>query len=102
MLADRTSLVVLVVEDEWLVRHDIVSKFKARGWLVLEAGDAKAAIDLFRGARIDLLFTDIQLGGALSGWDVAETFRAELPSLEVAYTSARCPDSSRQVPRGVF
>lgn len=102
MLADRATGVALVVEDEWLLRHDIVMALKDRGWLVLEAATAEVAIDLFGTAHVDILFTDIRLGERLSGWDVADAFRSNLPELAVAYTSANCPDQSRQVPNALF
>jgi len=102
MLADRSPPIALVVEDEWLLREDLVSEAKSRGWLVLEAASAESAIDLFATTHIDVLFTDIRLGGKLSGWDVAETLRANLPDLAVAYTSANPPNKARQVSNGVF
>jgi CheY-like chemotaxis protein len=102
MLADRATLVALVVEDEFLLRYDFVRELKARGWLVLEAASEEAAVELFGNAHVDVLFTDIRLGGRLSGWDVAETFRAKLPELAVAYTSANPPDQARQVADGLF
>jgi hypothetical protein len=36
---------------------------------------------------IDVLFTDVNLGGSASGWDVAECFRAARPDVPVVYTS---------------
>ena len=47
MLAGRTPFVVLVVEDEWLVRNEISSEFNAQGLEVLEAASGEAALELF-------------------------------------------------------
>jgi CheY-like chemotaxis protein len=102
MLAGQTSFVVLVVEDEWLVRNEISSEFNAKGLQVLEAASGEAALDLFGENQIDILFTDIQLKGELSGWDVAEALRASKPDLAVIYTSGNSADRSRQVARGLF
>ena len=48
----------------------------------------------------DVLFTDINLGGSVSGWEVAERFRMDRPDGVVLYTSGNgidpkrcCPDS---------
>ena len=90
-------LSALVVEDEWLVRSEIVDELKAHGLQVLEASTGEAALNLFDMGRIDLLFTDIQLGGELNGWDVAEALRATWPDLAVIYTSGNSADRSRQV-----
>ena len=47
--------------------------------------------------HIDVLFTDIQLAGQLSGWDVAEAFRAVKPEMPVIYASGNTSDWSRAV-----
>ena len=67
----------LVVEDEWLVRDVIVSYLKEAGWGGAEASTGESAIGLLENTpKIDVLVTDIQLAGDLSGWDVAEAARA--------------------------
>jgi CheY-like chemotaxis protein len=83
-----TSRVILVVEDEWVVRAAIAEELRGAGWQVLEASSAEDAIALDEaGQRIDILFTDIQLAGGLSGWDLAEHFRALEATLPIIYTS---------------
>ena len=69
---------------------------------MFEASTGEAALNLHDTSQIDILFTDIQLGGELSGWDVAEALRATWPGLAVIYTSGTSADRSRQVPRGLF
>jgi CheY-like chemotaxis protein len=54
------------------------------------------------GHAIDVVFTDIQLGGHLSGWDLAEVMRAERPDIPVIYTSGTSVGRSRMVPRSRF
>jgi CheY-like chemotaxis protein len=102
MLAGRMPFTALVVEDEWILRSEIVEKLKAQGWHVIEASTGEAALNPFDMGQIDILFTDIQLGGELSGWDVAEALRATWPDLAVIYTSGNSADRSRQVSRGLF
>ena len=87
MLADQMLAVGLVVEDDWLLRDDIAMELKSEGWHVVEAVNGEAALDLFDTHSIDVLFTDIQLGGRLNGWDVAEALRAQNPELAVIYSS---------------
>lgn len=74
MNARTPSGVVLVVEDEWLIRDEIVSWLRQAGWEVLEASTGEGAV-----GPIDVLITDIQLAGYLSGWDVAGAFRGHNP-----------------------
>ena len=102
MLARHTPFSVLVVEDEWLVRSDIVSELSAQGAQVLEASAGEAALNLFETDPVDALFTDIQLGGELNGWDIAESLRAMQPDLAVIYTSGNGVDRTRQVSRALF
>jgi CheY-like chemotaxis protein len=82
--------VVLVVEDDWLVRDFIVSHLRGAGWRTLETDSAEQAIAMLNARQqIDILVTDIQLRGELTGWDVAEAFRAAQPTMPVIYVSAR-------------
>jgi hypothetical protein len=51
---------------------------------------------------IDMVFTDINLDGPMSGWDVAECFRLERPNAPVLYASGKAIDVQRRVPGSVF
>jgi CheY-like chemotaxis protein len=95
----QSKPVVLVVEDEWLVRAAIVNYLETNGCRVLEAGSGEEAVSLIDGKdqRLDVLFTDIRLSGNLNGWDIAEIFRAHRPNVRVLYTSGH----SIEPPRGV-
>ena len=91
-------VVVLVVEDENFVRLDITTYLEDAGYAVIEAGSGEAAVALCNaGTAIDIIITDINLGGTISGWEVAECFRTVLPNMPVLYTSGDTIDSSRCV-----
>lgn len=103
MRVGHEARVVLVAEDEFLVRIYIVNELEARGWAVLETATGEGAIEHFNGGgKIDILFTDIQLAGRLNGWDVANQLRALQPDLPIIYTSANSRDHSRKVPGSIF
>ncbi len=75
-------LTVLVVEDEWFVREDLVLGLQQEGWIVLEADTGVGALKVLRETNtIDLLVTDIRLADAMTGWDVAEAVRASARKL---------------------
>jgi CheY-like chemotaxis protein len=95
--------VVLIVEDEALVRFATVAQFRADGWTVLEAGGGEHAV-LLLGAnqQIDALVTDIQLEDLLTGWDVADAFRATDRGIPVIYASRNPSDPARRVADSVF
>jgi CheY-like chemotaxis protein len=97
-------LCILVVEDEWMVRDYIASQLRDQGHVVVEAATGEEAIALLAAEtqRIDVLFTDIHLGGRLSGWDVAEAFRTTRPQIQVIYASGRPPETTRRVSGSMF
>ncbi len=102
MRARHRRPIVLIVEDDVLIRTDIVSEFDWQGWKVLDAGDGAQALAIAKENRVDVVITDIQLGGPVNGWDVGEAVRERWPDAVVVYTSGNAPDRSRLVPNGLF
>jgi CheY-like chemotaxis protein len=77
--------VVLVIEDETVVRGLIVEELTELGYVVLEAVDGPKGLELLRSRRrIDLLVTDIGLPG-LNGRQVADAARELRPTLKVLF-----------------
>ena len=65
---------ILVVEDERLVRMDIVSSLEDAGFSTVEAGCSAEAIDMLEKGRISgVIFTDIEMPGAMDGLGFATT-----------------------------
>ena len=103
MSPQRSKPVALIVEDEWLVRVELANEFQDAGWSVLETSTGEGAVALLRQEqRIDVLVTDVQLTGYLSGWDVAQAFRAESADMPVVYTTSHAVDRFRRVPGSAF
>lgn len=97
------SPVVLVIEDEFFQRMNIVSCLQEAGYTVVEATTGEEAIALCHSeTSIDVVFTDVNLGGYASGWDVAECFRTVRPDVPVVYTSGRSLDAGRCVGGSTF
>ena len=62
------AVAVLVVEDDWMIREDIVIDLRQQGWAVLEAATGAGALKALQDAekeKVDLLITDIGLAAAL-------------------------------------
>jgi PAS domain S-box-containing protein len=77
--------VVLVVEDEALVRLLLVEALEEQGYTVLEAADGNAALSIVASSeRIDLLATDVGLPG-INGRQLAEMARSLRPGLKVLF-----------------
>jgi len=103
MCARFDGLVVLIVEDDWFVREDLASGLRQEGWTVLEAETGAGALRVLREAEIiDLLITDVRLADALTGWGVAEAFRASRPRTPVIYASGNPDNPSRRVGESIF
>jgi len=99
----RAKFTVLVAEDEWLLRMELADELQAAGWQVLEASGGEEALALLaQQSGVDFLITDIRLGGASDGWDVADAFRESRPDGAVIYVSANPDLASRRVPGSVF
>jgi CheY-like chemotaxis protein len=97
------GLVVLIVEDDWIVREDVAFGLRQEGWTVLEAETGAGALEVLREAKIvDLLITDIRLADAVTGWDVAEAFRASYLKTPVIYASGNPDNLSRRVSESTF
>lgn len=96
-------LVVLVVEDEFLLRCDVAEQLQDCGCTVLEADSGERAIAMCKSQMpVDVVLTDINLNGGPSGWDVAEAARAARPGVGVVYASGNGVDHSRCVSGSVF
>jgi CheY-like chemotaxis protein len=96
-------VVVLVVEDEFFVRCNIATCLRDEGYVVIETESGEEAIALCKSSvSIDIVFTDINLIGPASGWDVAECFRTERPDGPVLYTSGKSIDVRRCVLKSEF
>ena len=102
MRACPASRVALVIEDEWLVRVNIVSELKERGWTVVETATGEEALALLAGREVDVVLTDIQLAGPMNGWEVAHAVRTAKPDLPVIYASANASDPLRRVEGSLF
>jgi two-component system, response regulator PdtaR len=101
--ATRKPVTVLVVEDDWIVREDVVTDLRQEGWAVLEAATGAGALQaLHEVEKVDLLITDIGLADGLTGWDVAEAFRTSHPEVPVIYTSGNPVNDHRRVAGSVF
>lgn len=89
-----TPLLILVVEDEPLLRQLAVDYLEDSGFAVLEAATVREAIDVIQAAtsKIDLVFSDIQMPGGLDGCDLARWVWANRPGLPVILASGRVLD----------
>lgn len=83
-----TGETILVVEDDERVRRVSVRRLKRLGYEVVETDSGPAAMEVIdSGQPIDLLFTDIVMGGGMTGVDLAREARNHRPELKILFTS---------------
>lgn len=82
--------VLLVVEDDFLVRLTMADALTDGGFEVIEAGDAREALDrVCERNDISAMLTDINLPGGEDGFALARAVRVLRPDLPVVYASGR-------------
>jgi len=80
--------IILVVEDNEDVRAVTARQLGILGYQVMLAETAAEAMAILqRGARVDVMFTDVVMPGGASGFDLAEQARALRPDLGILFTS---------------
>jgi CheY-like chemotaxis protein len=100
-MSDPKYSLVLLVEDEVLVRIVASEALHDSGFDVLEAADADDALALLKSRTdIGLLFTDVNLPGGLDGLALAAIVHSNWPDIRIVVTSGRplagqVPDSGR-------
>ena len=75
---DGRRVRVLVIDDEPEVRSVLADMLAEAGHEVVQATDGAEALRYLAAEDVDVLLTDLSMPG-LSGWDVAEAFRARFP-----------------------
>jgi PAS domain S-box-containing protein len=85
---DANGEVILVVEDDTMVRDYVTAQLKSLGYHTIAAENAAEALRFVeRGLTFDLLFTDIVMPGSMDGAELARAVRGLRPSVKVLFTS---------------
>jgi PAS domain S-box-containing protein len=85
---ERGSETVLVVEDDSMVRNYVIAQLESLGYATLSAANGGEALALIhRGAKFQLLFTDVIMSGSMNGRQLAEEILRIRPSSKVLFTS---------------
>lgn len=101
MVLDRSTVpqVVLVVEDDMLLRMRAVDMVEDAGYSSVEAVDAAAAVAILESrSDIALLFTDIQMPGSMDGLMLAHAVHKRWPPIKIILVSGKLKLSSIDTP----
>ncbi len=100
-MSNETSppILVLVVDDEAILRFIASDVLEDNGFRVLEAEDAKAALKVLADhPDVKVLFTDVNMPGALDGLDLAREAHVRWPDMKLVVTSGRPKPADRDIP----
>lgn len=93
------SKTILIVEDEPLVRFDLIDLFENAGWRVFDAGNADEAIAILDGHKeIRAVLTDVQMPGSMDGVKLAHYVRDRFPPTVLFVVSGNVPIPQHELP----
>ena len=101
------KVVILVVEDEAVIRMNALMMLEDAGFATVEACSADEAIEILE-LRDDIraVFTDIHMPGTLDGMRMAHLIRGRWPPIHLILTSGvaepskmECPANGRFIPK---
>jgi CheY-like chemotaxis protein len=100
----RRDPVILIVEDEFLLRLDSAETIEHAGFEVVQAANADEAIAILEARpEIRVVFTDIQMPGSMDGLKLARFVRDRWPPIKIIATSGRVVASEDDLPsRSLF
>jgi CheY-like chemotaxis protein len=91
---------VLVVEDELLVRMTAVDELEETGFQVLEATNADEALKILEAHsdEVQVLFTDVHMPGSMDGMELAEEVHRRWPHILLLISSGRAQPDPDEIP----
>jgi two-component system, response regulator PdtaR len=96
-----SKAVVLIVEDEDLLRWHAASIVEEAGFDVVEAANADEAIAILEARRdIRVVFTDVQMPGTIDGLRLAHFVRTRWPPVHIIATSGQLRLRDDDLPKG--
>lgn len=98
------AIIVLIVEDEPLLRLLAVDMVADAGFTALEAANSTEAVRILEArGDIQIVFTDVNMPQGIDGLDLATCIRERWPSIEIIITSGKPFPSDTPLPaRSVF
>ncbi len=96
-------LLVLIVEDECLIRTYAAETIRDAGFEVIEASNADEAIVLLESRKdIRVVFTDVQMAGSMDGLKLAHAVRDRWPPVQIIATSGHYAFQNGDLPTGTI
>ena len=100
-MAESPQSVVLVVEDEPLVRLLVSEVLTDSGFKVLEAANAGEALTILNaGIAVHVLYADVDMPPGINGYELAQQVHQGWPNVEILITSGRAWPGQGDLPAG--
>lgn len=101
MISAAKRAVILIVEDDVLIRMDAAQMIAGDEFDVIEAANADEAIAILE-TRLDVavVFTDIQMPGSMDGLKLAAAVRDRWPPIKIITTSGQARIGCDDLPDG--
>ena len=97
----KVPALVLIVEDQPLIRLNAMDLVVDAGFQALEAKNADEAIQLLElHPDIRLVFTDIEMPGTMDGLKLVHYIRGRWPKVHLMVASGKVIVQENQLPRG--
>ena len=91
--------VVLMVEDEMMLRMCVIDMVEDAGYTPIEALDADEAVAILESrSDIALMCTDIQMPGNMDGFGLARTVHERWPSIKIIVMSGQLNPQNIDLP----
>jgi CheY-like chemotaxis protein len=101
MASDKVVPVILIVEDEALVRLSAVGMLEDAGFRMIEAVNSRQALELLAAdSDVQLLFTDVNMPGAIDGLALAHEVHDRWPHIGIMVASAKKISLAEELPVG--
>ncbi|MGO4675162.1 response regulator [Bosea sp. 2YAB26] len=99
MPADAEKPVVLVVDDEPIIRMYAALLVEEAGYLAVEAATADEALAILEQRDdVRILFTDVEMPGSLNGLQLVEVVREKWPPIALMVTSGHVRVDPQKLP----
>ena len=94
--------VVLVAEDEPIIRMNLVDLLTDEGFKIIEAGHALEALSILATAAdaVHIVFTDVRMPGEMDGIALSHHVKTHWPWIGLLVTSAHLHLQDRNLPDG--
>ena len=101
MRSEKIVSVVLIVEDEALVRLSAVGMLEDAGFRTIEAANGDQALELLvADSDVQLLFTDVNMPGIIDGLVLARQVHDRWPHIGIMVASAKKEPQLGELPVG--